>query len=144
MTIISGNGVPERKNNDNVRLSEKHSNFFFFFFFFFCLFWAHPWQMEVPRLGVESELQMLVYTRATATPDLNLVCELNHSSWQRGTLNPLTEARDQTLIHMDTSQIRYHWAITGPPHSEFKENPYLYLKLTVNNILNLLSKGQIF
>ena len=36
--------------------------FFFFLFFGFCLFvcfcflWLHPWHMEVPRLGVESEL----------------------------------------------------------------------------------------
>ena len=29
----------------------------------------HPRQMEVPRLGVKSELQPLVYTTATATPD---------------------------------------------------------------------------
>ena len=28
--------------------------------------------MEVPRLGVESELQLLVYTIATATRDLSL------------------------------------------------------------------------
>ena len=29
-----------------------------------------PWHMEVPRLGVESELQPLAYTTATAMPDL--------------------------------------------------------------------------
>jgi len=29
--------------------------------------------MEVPRLGVESELQLPVYTTATATPDLSLI-----------------------------------------------------------------------
>ena len=28
----------------------------------------HPWHMEVPRLGVESELQLLAYTTATAMP----------------------------------------------------------------------------
>ena len=29
----------------------------------------HPQHMEVPRLGVESELQLLAYATATATPD---------------------------------------------------------------------------
>ena len=29
----------------------------------------HLWHMEVPRLGVELELQLLVYTTATATPN---------------------------------------------------------------------------
>ena len=28
-----------------------------------------PWHMEVPRLGVESELQLPAYTTATATQD---------------------------------------------------------------------------
>ena len=31
------------------------------------------WHMEVPRLGVESELPLLAYTTATATPDPILV-----------------------------------------------------------------------
>ena len=30
---------------------------------------AHPWHMELPRLGVELELQLLVYTTAAATPE---------------------------------------------------------------------------
>ena len=38
------------------------------------------WHMEVPRLGVDSELQVLAYTTATATQDLSLICDLHHSS----------------------------------------------------------------
>ena len=34
------------------------------FFFFFL---RHPWHMEVPRLGVESELLLPAYPTATAT-----------------------------------------------------------------------------
>ena len=34
--------------------------------------------MEVPRLGVESELQLL----ATATWDLSHICDLHHSIWK--------------------------------------------------------------
>ena len=46
--------------------------FFFFFFFFFCFLGLHPRHMKVPRLGVQSELQLPVYTTATATPDPSL------------------------------------------------------------------------
>ena len=52
-------------------------SFFLFFFFFLGLHLQHK---EVPRLGVKSELQLLVYTTATAAPDLSLICHLHHSS----------------------------------------------------------------
>ena len=54
--------------------------------------------MEVPRLGVESELQLPAYATATATRDLSYICNLHHSSQQRWILNPLSEARDQTWV----------------------------------------------
>ena len=41
----------------------------------------HPWHMEVPRLGVKLELQLLAYTTAMATLDLSHVCYPHHSSW---------------------------------------------------------------
>ena len=41
-----------------------------YIFFFLEL---HPRHMEVPRLGVESELQLLAYATATATRDLSRV-----------------------------------------------------------------------
>ena len=59
--------------------------------------------MDVPRLGVGSELQLPAYTTATATRDPRCVCDLHGSSRQRQILNPLSEAGDQTLIVMDTS-----------------------------------------
>ena len=37
----------------------------------FCFLGLHPWHMEVPRLGVESELQLPAYAAATAMPDLS-------------------------------------------------------------------------
>ena len=61
--------------------------------------------MEVPRLGVESELQLLIYIMVTATWDLRHLCDLHHSSQQRRILNPQIEARDQTQILMDPSQV---------------------------------------
>ena len=42
-------------------------------FFFLRL---HLWHMEVPRLGVESELQLQANATATATPDLSYSCDL--------------------------------------------------------------------
>ena len=48
--------------------------------------------MEVPRLGVLSELLLPAYATATAMPDPN----------------PLSEAKDQTHNLMVPSQIRFH------------------------------------
>ena len=93
--------------------------FFFFFFFFFLVSFAvhkllilirsymliylfiylfvflgpHLWHMEVPRLGVQSKLQLLAYTTATETLDWSHVCNLYHSSQQCQILNPLSQAR---------------------------------------------------
>ena len=50
--------------------------------------------MEVLRLGVKSELQLLAYTTATATWDLRHICNLYSSSRQHWILNLLSEARD--------------------------------------------------
>ena len=61
--------------------------------------------MEVPRIWVESELQVLAYARGTATQDLSHVYDLHHSSRQCQILNPLSEARDQTHNLMVPSQI---------------------------------------
>ena len=74
----------------------------FSFFFFLGL---HPDHMEVPRLGVESQLQPPAYTTATATCDLSGVCDRHHSSRQCRILNPLSKARDRTCILVDPSQV---------------------------------------
>ena len=64
----------------------------------FFLLGPNPRHREVPRLGVESELQLQVYATATATatatPDLN----------------PLSEARDRTCIPTAT--------VSGSSHAE--------------------------
>ena len=80
--------------------------FYFLFFLSFCYFFGPlPRHMEVPRLGVESELQPPAYARATATRDPSLVCSLHHSSWQRWIVNPLSKARDRTYNLMVPSRI---------------------------------------
>ena len=67
---------------------------FGFSFFFFVFLGPNLQHMEVPRLGVKSELQLPVDTRATAKPDPSCVCDRHHSSRQRRILNPLSKARD--------------------------------------------------
>ena len=69
--------------------------------------------MEVPRLGVQSELQLLAYASATAMPDPSSACDLHHSSRQCWILNPLSEARDQTHNLMVPSRSCFHCATTG-------------------------------
>ena len=48
--------------------------------------------MEVPRLEVKSDLQLLAYATAAGGPSHS--CDLHHSLQQCWILNPLSEARD--------------------------------------------------
>ena len=50
---------------------------FCFFVFFFAFSGPHPWHMQVPRLGVESELQLQAYTTAMAMPDPSHIYDLH-------------------------------------------------------------------
>ena len=74
--------------------------------------------MEVPRLGVESELQLPAYITATAMPDPSHDCDLHHSSRQRQIPDLLSKAWDQTHILMDSSQIPFCCATMGTLGSE--------------------------
>ena len=91
-------------------------SFFWFFFFFFGFVGPHLWHMEVPRLGVESQLP--AYTTATATWDLSYICGLHRSSWQCQVPDPLSKVRDRTFILLATSQIRFQRATTSTPGAE--------------------------
>ena len=80
--------------------------------------------MEIPRLGDESERQLLA--TATATPDPSCIWNLHCSSWQRHSLNPLSRTKDQTCTLMDTS-----WVPTAEPQWELPYGDILnrwYLK----------------
>ena len=63
--------------------------------------------MEVPRLEVQSELQLLAYAIAMATPYPSHIHDLCHSFQQLWILNPLSEAGDRTQILMDTSCVGF-------------------------------------
>ena len=51
-----------------------------YYFYFLAFLGPHLWHMEVPRPGVELELELPAYTTATATGDPSHVCDLYHSS----------------------------------------------------------------
>ena len=81
------------------------------YLFFFCSLGPCLRHVEIPSLGDKLELQLPAYTTATATWDPSRFCNVHHSSQQRPQiLNPLSDARDQTRILMDTSQVLYCWA----------------------------------
>ena len=80
--------------------------------------------MEVPRLRVESELQLLAYTAATAMWDLSCVCNLQHGN-----------ARSLTRVLMDTIRVLYCRATVGTPHlPKFNPRRKQPLLVTVLNI----------
>ena len=70
------------KSTSSSQGKETSNSFCFLGFLFFAL-GLHPRHMEVPRLGIQSELQLL----ATAVPDLSRICDLHHSSQQLRILN---------------------------------------------------------
>ena len=65
-------------------------------YMYVCIYILEPYlgHMEVPRLGVTSELQLPTYATATETRNRSQVCNLHHSSQQHQIFNPLCKARD--------------------------------------------------
>ena len=58
--------------------------------------------MEIPRLGVQLELQLLAHATATAMWDPSRIRDLCCSLWKGWILNPLIKARDRTHVSRDT------------------------------------------
>ena len=108
---VSADGLLEPTHTPSLLLPSQYDLGFCFFFIvllsFFSFLGPYLRHVEVPRLGVESELQLPVYTTATATQDPSRVFDLHHSSRQYQILNPLSEARDRTRLLMDTGRVHY-------------------------------------
>ena len=68
--------------------------------------------MEVPRLGVKSEL----YTTATTRLDPSCICDPHHSSQQHHILNPLIEARASWILV---------WLVTAVPQGKLPITRFL-------------------
>ena len=74
--------------------------FWLFFFFLFRVILS-AYGSSQAAVGAAA----MAYTTATATPDLSCICDLYCSLWQGQIFNPLSEARGQTHVLMDTSQV---------------------------------------
>ena len=97
----------------------QYIQYIFFSFFFFFFLGPHPRHMEVPRLGVELEVQLPAIATVTATWEPSHVNDLHHSSLQHWIPDPLSEARDQTFNLMSTSQIHFHHATMEIPYFHY-------------------------
>ena len=62
--------------------------------------------MEVPSLGVKSELLLSAYTTAMVVLDPSYVCNLHHRTHPPSLLNPPSEANNQTHTLLDAIQVR--------------------------------------
>ena len=85
------------------------------FFFFFGFLGLHVQHVEVPTLVIKPELQLPAYTTATAVWDPSHICDLHHSSQQCQIPDPLSEARDQTRILVDSGRVCFHCTTMGTP-----------------------------
>ena len=72
--------------------------------------------MEVPRISIELELQLIADTTATVTRDLSHICDLHHGSQQHRIADPLSEARVRTRILMDTCRVCFRCGAMATPH----------------------------
>ena len=45
--------------------------YYYYYYYYLVFLGLHPWHMEVPRLGVESELHLWAYDTATVIQDLS-------------------------------------------------------------------------
>ena len=101
--------MPRKINKLDSFLHYYKLTFLFFLSFFICFLGLHLWHMEVPRLGVESELQLPAYTTATGTQDLrqSVTYTTAHSKarslthWVKPGIEP---ASSQTLVRFISAE----------------------------------------
>ena len=66
------------------------------------LFWQGGTAVAYGSSRAKGRIGDAAEATATAMPSLSHICNLQHSSWQHQTLNPLSKAKDQTHILTDT------------------------------------------
>ena len=90
-------------------------SFLLFVHSFFSFLGPHLQHMEVPRLGVCLELQLLTYTTSTVTRDPSSISYLHRSSWQHWILNSLSGASRILVVFVTC------WATMRTPEVFFCE-----------------------
>ena len=134
--------------NDEWCWAHFHVSIGLFFFFFFFFLGLHQWHMEVPRLSVELELQLLAYTSATAMPDLSHVCDLHHSSWNARFLTQwarprIKPASSWILVEFVTAEPQ--WELSSEfQHDNLVWNLAFEHVLVNNQSMKLFSKSYIY
>ena len=103
---------------------------------FFFFLGPNPWCLEIPRLGVKSELQL--QSTATALQDLSCVCNLHHSSQQRWILNPQSKARYWTCNLMITSWVSLLLSHNGNSLCSFLTVLFGFLLLSYMTFIHIL------
>ena len=103
---------------------------------FFFFLGPNPWCLEIPRLGVKSELQL--QSTATALQDLSCVCNLHHSSQQRWILNPQSKARYWTFNLMITSWVSLLLSHNGNSLCSFLTVLFGFLLLSYMTFIHIL------
>ena len=68
------------------------------YLFFFFFFRAAPAAYGSSQARDQIRAIAPAYTKATATPDLSLICNLHHSSWPCRIFNPLSEAKIEPAL----------------------------------------------
>ena len=86
-----------------------------FIYLFIVFLQPRPRHMEVPRLGVESELQLPASATAIAVLDPSRVCDLHHSSQLTATPDPWPTKRGQGWNLKVPSRICFCCAMTETP-----------------------------
>ena len=113
---------------------------FYLLSFFLFFLGPHLWYMEVPRLGSN----WICSCRPTPQPQqcLRHIRDLSHSLWQLWILNPLSEARDQTCILMDTNHFLNPLSHSGTLNSAFLIS--FWVMLLLGRTLNIKDLEVIF
>ena len=78
------------------------NSYHFIYLFIYVFLGLHQQHMDVPRLGVKSELQLPAYTTATATLALSLICDPRDSSQPRQPFNPPSGATQRNHLPLNT------------------------------------------
>ena len=86
-----------------------------FCYVLFCILRLHLWHMEILKLGVESELQLLAYTTATAMQDPSHVCDLHHSLQQHWILTHWVRPGIEPASSWILAGLVNNWATKGAP-----------------------------
>ena len=103
--------------------------FEFWIFLFFCFLGPHLKHMEVLRLGVKSELQLLVYTTATETAGSEPYATYTAAPGNAGSVTHWARPGIKPESSWMLVGFVTRWAITGTPIFEFFKLSYICIVL---------------